>query len=52
MGEPAGHYEETNSAGWDLVEDFWDAVTTLFGASSSGRINPDNPGYTTQYPPS
>ena len=51
LGEPEGHYEETNAAGWDLVQDFWDAVTALFGASGSGRINPDNPGYTIQYPP-
>ncbi len=25
-----GHYEETNSAGWDLVEDTWNAATQLF----------------------
>lgn len=51
LGEPEGHYEETNAAGWDLIQDFWDAITALFGASSSGRINPENLGYTIQYPP-
>ena len=51
LGEPQGHYEETNAAGWDLVDDMWDAATVLFGNQGSGRINPDNPGYTIQYPP-
>jgi hypothetical protein len=31
LGEPAGHYEETNSAGWDLVDDTWAAALELFG---------------------
>lgn len=52
LGEPQGHYEETNSAGWDLVTDLWDAATTLFGKKGSGRINPANAGYTIQHPPS
>jgi hypothetical protein len=30
LGEPAGHYEETNSAGWDLVDDLWSATEQLF----------------------
>ena len=30
LGEPAGHYEETNSAGWDLVDDLWTAAQVLF----------------------
>jgi hypothetical protein len=34
LGEPAGHYEETNSAGWDLVDDTWAAAEQLFEASS------------------
>lgn len=29
---PPGHYEETNSAGWDLVDDLWAAAQQLFGA--------------------
>ncbi|MDO9174373.1 MAG: C-terminal helicase domain-containing protein, partial [Actinomycetota bacterium] len=31
LGEPDGHYEETNSAGWDLVDDTWAAAVQLFG---------------------
>jgi hypothetical protein len=31
LGEPAGHYEVTNSAGWDLVDDTWAAALELFG---------------------
>ena len=31
LGEPDGHYEETNSAGWDLVDDTWAAAEQLFG---------------------
>ena len=30
LGEPDGHYEETNSAGWDLVDDIWAAAEQLF----------------------
>ena len=30
LGEPDGHYEETNSAGWDLVDDTWAAAQALF----------------------
>jgi len=29
LGEPDGHYEETNSAGWDLVDDLWAAALQL-----------------------
>jgi len=52
LGEPAGHYEETNAAGWDLVDDLWAAATELFGSEGTGRVNPDNPGHTIQFPPS
>ncbi len=39
LGEPAGHYEETNSAGWDLVDDVMAAAETLFGKTfTSGGI--------------
>ena len=31
LGEPEDHYEETNSAGWDLVDDLWAAALALFG---------------------
>ena len=30
FGEPDGHYEETNAAGWDLVDDLWSAAILLF----------------------
>jgi len=30
LGEPEGHYEETNAAGWDLVDDLWAATEQLF----------------------
>lgn len=30
LGEPQDHYEETNSAGWDLVDDTWTAAQQLF----------------------
>ena len=29
LGEPEDHYEETNAAGWDLVDDTWEAATAL-----------------------
>ncbi len=51
LGEPPGHYEETNSAGWDLVDDTWAAAVQLFGRDGSGSINPNNPGYTLYNPP-
>jgi hypothetical protein len=28
--KPPRHYEATNSAGWDLVDDLWDATARLF----------------------
>ena len=30
LGEPEDHYEETNAAGWDLVDDLWTAAVQLF----------------------
>lgn len=30
LERPPGHYEETNSAGWDLVDDLWHATERLF----------------------
>ncbi len=51
LGEPPGHYEETNAAGWDLVDDLWAAATRLFGRQGTGRLNPANAGYTPEFPP-
>jgi len=31
--KPPGHYEETNAAGWDLVDDLWAATVRLFDKS-------------------
>ena len=30
IAKPAGHYEETVAAGWDLVDDLWAATVKLF----------------------
>jgi hypothetical protein len=30
IAKPSGHYEETNAAGWDLVDDLWAASVKLF----------------------
>tara|TARA_R110000823_G_scaffold309352_1_gene433492 strand:- start:15827 stop:17755 length:1929 start_codon:yes stop_codon:yes gene_type:complete len=30
LGEPDGHYEETNAAGWDMVDDLYNAAARLF----------------------
>ena len=29
VDEPDGHYEETNAAGWDMVEDLWQAAQRM-----------------------
>jgi hypothetical protein len=29
LGEPEGHYEETNAAGWDMVDDLWEAAKRM-----------------------
>lgn len=30
LGEPKNHYEETNAAGWDMIDDIWAAGQRLF----------------------
>jgi hypothetical protein len=30
LGEPEDHYEETNAAGWDMIDDLWAAALRLF----------------------
>lgn len=32
LGEPEDHYEETNAAGWDLIDDLWAAAQRMFGS--------------------
>jgi len=48
QGYTEGHYEETNSAGWDLMEDSWKAYKILFGQDKSKKDyqqeNPNFPG--------
>jgi hypothetical protein len=45
LGEANGHYEETNSAGWDIAQDMLDAVGALTGSSDSVQVNPAFPGW-------
>ena len=45
LDEAQDHYEETNSAGWDLHADILDAVAALTGNASTDTVNPDLPGY-------
>ncbi|MGH2963417.1 MAG: phage T7 gene 1.2 family protein [Solirubrobacterales bacterium] len=51
LGEAQNHYEETNSAGWDLAEDMLGAVAELTGDDDPTEVNPDFPGYWEGYPP-
>lgn len=51
LGEADGHYEETNSAGWDMAADMMTAVAALTGDDNPEMINPDFPGYWREYPP-
>jgi hypothetical protein len=45
LGEADGHYEETNSAGWDIVEDMMSAVGAITGNRDATTVNPDFPGW-------
>jgi hypothetical protein len=45
LGEAEGHYEETNSAGWDVAQDMMDAVAALTGNADPTEVNPDFPGW-------
>jgi hypothetical protein len=51
LGEAQGHYEETNSAGWDLAADVLAAVAALTGDDDPEQVNPDFPGYWLDFPP-
>ena len=51
MGRPQGHYEETNSAGWDVAADMMAAVATLTGKSDTTQVNENFAGYHHRYPP-
>jgi hypothetical protein len=39
LGEANGHYEETNSAGWDLAQDMLDAVAAITRRSDPTEVN-------------
>jgi hypothetical protein len=45
LGEASGHYEETNSAGWDLAADMLDAVGVVTDNTDPEQVNPGFPGY-------
>jgi hypothetical protein len=45
LGEAQGHYEETNAAGWDLVEDMMNAVRDITGNPDPTEVNPEFPGW-------
>ena len=45
FGEANGHYEETNSAGWDLVDDLMNAVAAITGNDDATQVNPAFPGW-------
>jgi len=51
LGEAEGHYEETNSAGWDLAQDMMDAVAAVTGNDDTSEVNPDFPGWWQGYLP-
>jgi hypothetical protein len=45
FGEADGHYEETNSASWDLAQSMLDAVGELTGDHCTDQVNPEFPGW-------
>ena len=51
LDEADGHYEETNSAGWDLVEDMMRAVAEITGNDDPTEVNPEFPGWWQDYLP-
>lgn len=51
LDEAEGHYEETNSAGWDLVHDMMWAVGEVSGNDDPTEVNPDFPGWWRQLLP-
>ena len=51
MDLAAGHYEETNSAGWDVAADMLAALSQLTGIDDRSQINAAFPGYHHRYPP-
>lgn len=50
LGEAAGHYEESNSVGWDAAQDMFDAVARLTGTRDTTAVNPVFAGFWHRYP--
>jgi hypothetical protein len=51
MGRPQGHYEETNSVGWDAAADMVAAVSALTGSTDRTQVNERFAGYHHRHPP-
>jgi hypothetical protein len=51
LGEALGHYEETNSAGWDMAADILAAVAALTGDDDAEQVNPAFEGHWVGFPP-
>ena len=51
FAEADDHYEETNSAGWDLESDIMAAVARLTGNADATEVNPDFPGWWRDHTP-
>ncbi len=51
LDEADGHYEETNAAGWDLVEDMMEAVREITGNPDPTQVNPEFDGWWQEYLP-
>lgn len=51
LGQAQGHYEETNSVGWDAAQDMFDAVTRLTGTRDTTPVNESFSGYWHGFPP-
>lgn len=51
MGQAAGHYEETNSVGWDAAADMIGAVSRLTGVADATMVNDAFAGHWHKYPP-
>ncbi len=51
MGRAAGHYEETNSVGWDAAADMIAATAQLTGVSDRSQVNERFAGHYHRHPP-
>ena len=51
IDESDDHYEETNSAGWDLEADILTAVGKITSNYDPTTVNPNFPGYWMGYTP-